>query len=80
MALVLFKIFLEFGAPHFLQSINGHGFVTGIIQELIPLWLECKIVHRHHPHHPETQESVERSNQDVKNMFRGWMQDSSSTM
>lgn len=74
----LLKIFLEFGAPHILQSDNGREFVAAIIQELTSLWPECKIVHGR-PRYPQSQGSVERSNQDVENMLRAWMEDNKST-
>lgn len=41
------------------------------------VWPDCKIVHGS-PRHPQTQGSVERSNQDVKNMLRAWMRDNNS--
>lgn len=42
------------------------------------MWPECKIIHGS-PRHPQTQGSVERSNQDVENMLRCWMQDNKCT-
>lgn len=72
------KIFLEFGAPHILQSDNGREFTASIIEEIVSYWPDCKIVHGR-PRHPQSQGSIERSNQDVKNMLRAWMSDNSST-
>lgn len=74
----LLKIFLEFGAPYILQSDNGKEFTANIIEEMVKLWPECKIIHGT-PRHPQTQGSVERSNQDVENMLRAWMQEHNST-
>ncbi|XP_044269708.1 KRAB-A domain-containing protein 2-like [Tribolium madens] len=71
----LVKIFLEFGAPAILQSDNGREFVTSIIKELAKLWPDLKIVHGR----PQSQESVERCNQDVENMLQAWMLDKNST-
>ncbi|CAF4947546.1 unnamed protein product [Pieris macdunnoughi] len=76
-AFELFKIFLEFGAPLILQSDNGKEFTAHVIEELVQLWPECKIVHGG-PRRPQTQGSVERSNQDVENMLRCWMKDNDS--
>lgn len=42
------------------------------------MWPECKIVHGN-PRRPQTQGSVERSNQDVENMLRAWMNENKST-
>lgn len=77
-AMELLKIFLEFGAPFILQSDNGREFTAHVIEELVSMWPECKIIHGS-PRRPQTQGSVERSNQDVENMLRCWMQDNKST-
>lgn len=77
-AIELVKIFLEFGAPHILQSDNGREFTASVIQEIMEYWPDCRIVHGR-PRHPQSQGSVERSNQDVENMLRAWMADSNST-
>lgn len=42
------------------------------------MWLECKIIHGR-PRHPQAQGSIDRSNQDVENMLRSWMEDNKST-
>lgn len=77
-AMELLKIFLEVGAPRILQSDNGREFVAAVIEDLVLLWPECKIVHGR-PRHPESQGSVERANQDVENMLKAWMSDEKST-
>lgn len=73
-AFELLKIFLEQGAPVILQSDNGREFTAEIIKEMVLLWPECKIVHER-PRHPQSQGSVERSNQDVEQMLRIWMEE-----
>ncbi|XP_025192476.1 KRAB-A domain-containing protein 2-like [Melanaphis sacchari] len=70
----LLSIFLTFGAPKILQNDNGREFVNSIIIELKELWPDCVIVHGR-PRHPQSQESIERSNQDIENMLRAWMKD-----
>ncbi|XP_048482488.1 KRAB-A domain-containing protein 2-like [Plutella xylostella] len=50
----LLKIFLEFGAPYILQSDNGKEFTANIIEEMVKMWPECKIIHGT-PRHPQTQ-------------------------
>ena len=77
-AFELLKVPLEFGAPHILQSDQGREFTADVIKELMDLWPDAKIVHGR-PRHPEAQGSVERSNQDVENMLRSWMDDNNST-
>lgn len=68
------KIFLEFGAPIVLQSDNGREFVNHIIHEMVAKWPSCKIINGR-PRHTQSQGSVERSNQDVENMFKAWLRD-----
>jgi len=74
----LLNNFLEQGTPQILQSDNGQEFTAKIIEELVELWPECKIVHGR-PRRPQSQGSVERSNQDVENMLRAWVVDYKST-
>jgi len=69
----LLKIFLKVGCPHILQSDNDREFTAAVIQELTSLWPTCKIVNR--SRHPASQGSVERSNQDVEAVLRGWLID-----
>lgn len=70
----LIDIFTLFGAPSILQSDNGREFVNCIIDELLIMWPDLKIVHGK-PRHSQSQGSVERSNQDVGQMIRAWMHD-----
>lgn len=77
-AMELLKIFLDFGAPHILQSDNGREFTADVIKELVHMWPDCKIVHGR-PRHPQSQGSIERCNQDIENMLRAWMNDNGST-
>ncbi|XP_044261307.1 KRAB-A domain-containing protein 2-like isoform X2 [Tribolium madens] len=74
----ILKIFLQFGAPQILQSNNGREFVNAVIEQLSSRWHSCKIVNGR-PRHPQFQGSVERSNQDVENMLRAWLNDNHST-
>jgi transposase InsO family protein len=61
----LLKIFLDFGAPHVLQSDSGREFTAEIISELSTLWPGLVLVHGR-PCHPQSQGSVERSNATLK--------------
>ncbi|XP_044736116.1 KRAB-A domain-containing protein 2-like [Chrysoperla carnea] len=74
----LMKIFLTFGVPCTLQSDNGRKFTANIIKELVIMWPECKIVHGN-PRGLQTQGSHERSNQDIENNLRAWMNENNST-
>jgi IS30 family transposase len=60
----LTDICLTFGAPCILHSDNGREFVNSVIAELTTLWPELKIVHGK-PRHSQSQDSVERANQDI---------------
>ncbi|KAJ8932209.1 hypothetical protein NQ318_005159 [Aromia moschata] len=73
----LLKFFLEQGAPVILQSDHGREFTAEVIKEIVSLWPQCNIVHRR-PRHPQSQGSVERSNQDVEQMLRIWMEENNS--
>lgn len=77
-AIEILKIFLEVGCPNILQSDNGREFTASVLKEIVSLWPACKIVNGR-PRYPQSQGSVERSNQDVKNMIRAWMVDNNST-
>jgi hypothetical protein len=72
------KIFLDFGAPHVLQSDNGREFTAEIFRELSTLWPELVLVHGW-PHHPQSQGSVERSNATLKDSLVAWMLDKNTS-
>lgn len=67
-AYILLDIFTIFVAPKILQSDNGREFANKIVQEACEMWPELKIVHGK-PRHSRSQGSVERANQDIKNML-----------
>jgi hypothetical protein len=68
------EIFCIFGAPFILQSDNGREFSNKIIEAFKDLWPGLKLVHGK-PRHSQSQGSVERSNQDVRDMLVAWMLD-----
>ena len=74
----LLLIFLDFGAPHILQSDNGREFTGQVIHELSTLWPELILVNGR-PRHPQSQGSVERSNGDMKNQLMAWMRDNNTS-
>lgn len=74
----LLKIFLQFGAPHVLQSDNGREFTAGIIKELGSLWADLVLVNGR-PRHPQSQGSVERSNASLKESIVAWMRDNKTS-
>lgn len=65
-AIELLKIFLEKGFPNILQSDNERDFTAELVKELVSLWPACKILHG-------PLRLVDRSNQDVEQMLRNWM-------
>jgi len=67
-----------FGAPFILQSDNGREFANKIIQNLVDMWPGMKLVHGK-PRQSQSQGSVERSNQDVRDMLVAWMSDNTKT-
>ena len=73
----LLPLFLQQGAPMILQSDNGREYVAKVIEELMKIWKDCKIVHGS-PCHPQSQGSVERANADVESMVTQWMEDEKS--
>jgi len=73
-AYILLDIFTTFGALCILQSDNGREFVNKVIEELCSMWEELKIVHGK-PRNLQSQDSVERANQDVENMLATWLTD-----
>lgn len=70
----LLKVLCLIGPPHILQSDNGREFVNSVLLELKALWPEVVIVNGR-PRHPQSQGSVERANQDVKEMLAAWCKD-----
>jgi 3-methyladenine DNA glycosylase/8-oxoguanine DNA glycosylase len=64
----LMDIFCMFGAPFILQSNNSHEFANKIIQCLADMWPEMKLVHVK-PTHSQSQRSIERSEQDVRDIL-----------
>ncbi|XP_035226597.1 KRAB-A domain-containing protein 2-like [Stegodyphus dumicola] len=73
----ILAIFLTFGAPAVLQSDNGREFSNLVISEICAMWKDVKIAHVK-PHHSQTQDSVERANQDTQNMRTAWMNDNNT--
>jgi len=73
----LIDIFYMFGAPFILQSDNGCEFANKIIQNLADMWLGMKVVHGKQ-RRSQSQGSVERSNQDVRDMLVTWMSDNNT--
>lgn len=69
---VLFDIFCIFGCPKILQSDNGREFVNKVVEELVEMWPDCRIVHGR-PRYPQSQGSIERANADAANMLRAYM-------
>jgi len=73
----LMDIFCMFGAPFIPQSENGREFANKIIQNSADMWPGMKLVHGK-PRHSQSQGSVERSNQDVRDMLVAWMSDNNT--
>jgi len=74
----LMDIFCMLGDPFILQSDNGREYVNKIIQNLADMWPGMKLVHGK-PRHSQSQGSVERFNQDVRDMLVAWMSDNAKT-
>ena len=73
----LIDIFCMFGAPFILKSENSREFTNKIIQNFADVWPRMKLVHGK-PRHSESQGSVERSNQDVRDFLVVWMADNNA--
>src|SRR5215510_10483839 len=73
----LMDIFCMFGAPFILQSDSGCEFSNKIIQNLADMWPGMKLV-QGKPRHSQSQGSVERSNQDIRDMLVAWMSDNNT--
>ena len=76
-AFQLLDIFLLIGAPHVLQSDNGSEFTAAVLNEIMQLWPDLKMVHGK-ARHPQSQGSVERLNCDVKDMLISWLNDNNT--
>lgn len=74
----LLHIFSDKGAPQILQSDNGREFANKIIEELVSMWPECKLVHGK-PRHSQSQGSVERANRDIQDILMMWQCDNQTT-
>jgi transposase InsO family protein len=57
-----------------LQSDNGSEFIAEIVEKLMEIWPEAKIIHGR-ACHPQSQGSVKRENQDIKTMLSMWFHD-----
>ncbi|CAG8682213.1 7422_t:CDS:2, partial [Gigaspora rosea] len=73
-ATFLFEIFTIFGPPTILHSDNGAQFISDLISDLCNLWIPIKIKIIHgRPRHPQSQGSVERGNEILKNKLSYWL-------
>lgn len=72
-AFYIVDIFTIFGAPCILLCDNDREFTNRVIEEIYKLWNEIKIV-TGKPKHSQSQSSVERSNQDIKNILSTWLE------
>jgi len=70
----LMDIFCMFGAPFILQSDNGSEFTSKTVQNLADMRPGMKLMHGK-LRHSQSQGSVERSNQNVRDMLVAWMSD-----
>lgn len=73
----LMDIFCITGAPCLLHSDNGREFVNKIIDNLADMF-QVKIIHGK-PRHSQSQGSIERANQDVRDILITWMQETQSS-
>lgn len=78
MAYNLIDIFTLLGAPSILQSDDGREFSNQIVSNLKNYWPNLKIVHGK-PRHSQSQESVERENQNIQNMLMTCMRDKNTS-
>jgi len=70
-------IFCVYGTPFILQSDNGREFANKIIQNLADMWPGLMLVHGK-PRYSQSHGSVERFNQDVRDMLVAWMSDNNT--
>jgi transposase InsO family protein len=73
----LMEIFCMFGAPFILQSDNGREFSSKIIRNLADMWPGMKLVHGK-TRHSQSQGSVERSSQNVRDKLVAWISDNNT--
>ena len=69
--------FCVFGAPFILQGDSGREFTNKIIQNLADICPGMKLMHGK-PRHSQSQRSVERSNQDIRDMLVAWMSENNT--
>lgn len=74
----LVDIFCDKGAPSILQSDNGREFANKLVQNVLELWPNCRLVHGK-PRHSQSQGSVERANRDVEAILACWQKDNNCT-
>jgi len=73
----LMDTFCMFGVPFMLQSYNGRELANKIIQNLADMWPGMKLLHGKQ-RHSQSQGSVERSNQGVRDILVAWMSDNNT--
>ncbi|XP_071054394.1 KRAB-A domain-containing protein 2-like [Onthophagus taurus] len=73
----LMDIFGIVGAPCLLHSDNGREFVNQVITSLADMF-QAKIIHGK-PRHSQSQGSIEKANQDVRDILITWMQENETT-
>lgn len=73
----LMDIFCIIGAPCLLHSDNGREFVNEVITSLTDMF-QAKIIHGK-PRHSQSQGSIERANQDVRDILITWMQENQTS-
>lgn len=66
----LTDIFLTFGAPCVLQSNHSKTFINSVIDKVMVLWPECKLVFGK----PRSSKAVEQTSQDILKKLSTWMQ------
>ena len=74
----LVKIFSIMDAPHILQSDNGREFANQLVETILGMWPQCKMVYGK-PRHSQSQGSVERSYRDIESLLVCWMQENKTT-
>ncbi|XP_067126039.1 KRAB-A domain-containing protein 2-like [Centruroides vittatus] len=72
-AYVLLDIFTIFSVQSILQNDNSREFANNVIKEMCNMWPELKMVHGK-PRHSQSQDLVEKCNQDVENMLSSWLE------